>query len=299
MQGQVRTEGAPATAADLPTPLLQDVFALLDHDSLFAALSVCKSWHAAGAAAGAQEALWQRQCAARGWAADAQSALRALGEQHRQQLQRLTRQREQLQDALLQQDLQQHEFLRLAFELSQEQQELLQAHALSLEFWQAQGHAGTDWRRRYRHAYGATCHECFGITRRRTAAAGSLCVLLCRDCSASFESPQPRHRLLAASTAKRQCCLKEEGEDICCGATVGLLCSLGSGLHQGMPSLDGRLASPAELAALPHCVEPNPVNLAFSPMHLYRRLDVRRAAVAKWGSWEGVQREYRRRLTRR
>lgn len=29
-----------------------------------------------------------------------------------------------------------------------------------------------------------------------------------------------------------------------------------------------------------------------------RKLDVRRLAVARWGSWEAVQAEYRRRITR-
>jgi hypothetical protein len=52
------------------------------------------------------------------------------------------------------------------------------------------------------------------------------------------------------------------------------------------------------LAALLHCVEANPVNPAFQPMHLYRRLDARRLALARWGSWEAVQAEHRRRLTR-
>ena len=31
------------------------------------------------------------------------------------------------------------------------------------------------------------------------------------------------------------------------------------------------LLLPAELEALPRCVEPNPVNPAFTPMHLFRR----------------------------
>lgn len=59
------------------------------------------------------------------------------------------------------------------------------------------------------------------------------------------------------------------------------------------------LDAPAELAPLPKCVEPNPINPSWEPMHLYRRLDVRRAAIDRWGSWEQVAAEHRRRLTRR
>jgi hypothetical protein len=40
------------------------------------------------------------------------------------------------------------------------------------------------------------------------------------------------------------------------------------------------------------------VQAAFLPMSLYRRLDVRRTALARWGSWQAVQAERRRRLTR-
>lgn len=55
---------------------------------------------------------------------------------------------------------------------------------------------------------------------------------------------------------------------------------------------------PLDLAALPHCVEPNPINPAWQLMHLYRRLDVRRKAIERWGSWERMAAEHRRRITR-
>lgn len=55
---------------------------------------------------------------------------------------------------------------------------------------------------------------------------------------------------------------------------------------------------PPDLDPLPRCVEPNPIDPAFSPMRLYRRLDVRRVAITRWGSWEAVQAEYWRRRKR-
>lgn len=54
----------------------------------------------------------------------------------------------------------------------------------------------------------------------------------------------------------------------------------------------------SDLTPLPRCVESNPVNPAFQPMHLHRRLDVRHAAIARWGSWERVAAEHRQRITR-
>ncbi|EFN51967.1 hypothetical protein CHLNCDRAFT_139459 [Chlorella variabilis] len=122
---------------------------------------------------------------------------------------------------------------------------------------------GIDWRNWYRQQYQRSCFDCFQPTERHTLGAGTLRVRLCRACSAAYVTPRPHHRLLSASAAKRKCCLRD-----------------------------------ADLAPLPRCVDPNPVDPAFQPMHLYRRLDARRAAVDRWGSWEAAEAEHRRRLTR-
>lgn len=47
-----------------------------------------------------------------------------------------------------------------------------------------------------------------------------------------------------------------------------------------------------DLKPLPHAIAPNPVNPDFSLMHLFRRPDVVRAAIRRWGSvpamWQQV-----------
>ena len=161
---------------------------------------------------------------------------------------------------------------------------------------------GIDWRNWYRQQYQRSCFDCFQPTERHTLGAGTLRVRLCRACSAAYVTPRPHHRLLSASAAKRKCCLRDagavqregaaaraQGWDIPGGAPVAcwLWC------HPPAP-----LLPPADLAPLPRCVDPNPVDPAFQPMHLYRRLDARRAAVDRWGSWEAAEAEHRRRLTR-
>ncbi|KAI3430552.1 hypothetical protein D9Q98_005145 [Chlorella vulgaris] len=121
----------------------------------------------------------------------------------------------------------------------------------------------TDWRERYRQQYSLACYQCFQPTQRHTLAVGSLRLRLCRDCSSAAASPQDHHRLLSEAASKTFYCLKQ-----------------------------------TDLDPLPRCVEPNPIDPAFSPMRLYRRLDVRRVAITRWGSWEAVQAEYWRRRKR-
>lgn len=109
------------------------------------------------------------------------------------------------------------------------------------------GQQQQTWRQRYRQQYGRCCYDCLRPTQRHTLAAGSLRVLLCHTCSDSHASPQPWHRLVASAAAKRRYCLRD-----------------------------------SELPAR-HCVEPNPVNPAFTPMHLFRRAMPHRAC--RWRTW--------------
>lgn len=44
----------------------------------------------------------------------------------------------------------------------------------------------------------------------------------------------------------------------------------------------------ADLSALPHAVDANPVNPAFQAMQLFRRPDVARAAMRRWGGVAGM-----------
>lgn len=276
LQGQL-PGGAPGpstTAGDLPPDLLPAVLRWLDHDSLFCALQACKAWHAAGCSADAGD-LWEEQFTQRGW------------------LQRPQQQQQQVRTAG-------------GGPLAGPQQP---GGAPPPQPQQAaDGGCRVDWRRRYREHYSRCCYECFRPTERHTLLAGSLRVRLCQPCSSSHVSHRPHHRLMSATAAKQRCCLRDAGAPLSGrrvaqpvfaaqreSATVGcrrvvtpcwrllcLLCSL----------------CPADLAGLPHCVEPNPVQAAFLPMTLYRSLDVRRAALRRWGSWQVVQAERRRRLTR-
>jgi hypothetical protein len=69
-----------------------------------------------------------------------------------------------------------------------------------------------DWAAAYRRQYQRCCYDCFRPTDRRTLSAGTLRVRLCQPCSLSYVSPQPHHRLLAATEAKRRCCIRDQGE---------------------------------------------------------------------------------------
>lgn len=120
------------------------------------------------------------------------------------------------------------------------------------------------WREAYKRTYEAACYDCSQPCTRTTLGFAPLVVRLCQSCGRGYDSPRPQQRLVCKTQAKRRFCLRD-----------------------------------SDLAALRHAVEANPANPAFLPMHLYRRADVHAAAVARHGSAEAVEREYRRRLTRR
>jgi hypothetical protein len=54
----------------------------------------------------------------------------------------------------------------------------------------------------------------------------------------------------------------------------------------------------ADLAGLPHALDANPIDPAFDPMQLLRRVDVVAAAVARWGSLHSAAAEHRKRICR-
>lgn len=256
-QGQVPAAPPPAGLGDLPAELLPAVICWLDHDSLFCALQVSRAWSAAVSQAG----LWEHMCRARGWAAPSPAGAAESGHLMAPPPQRQQQQGQQgwpQQQRRQQQQGNQQERSRWQEQPSQQEPQQQQGNQ------QEEAHpAAPDWRQVYRQRYSAGCYDCFQPTSRHTLMAGSLRVRLCRSCSLGYESPRPVQRLVSATHAKRQCCLKD-----------------------------------ADLAKLPRCVEPNPANPAFAPMHLFRWLDVRRVAVERWGSWTAVQSEHRRRITR-
>ena len=122
------------------------------------------------------------------------------------------------------------------------------------------------WRDVCRRNYEAACYDCFQPCTRTTCTLGfaPLVVRLCQACARGYESPRPQQRLVCKTQAKQRFCLKD-----------------------------------SDLAPLRHAVEANPANPAFLPMHLYRQADVHAAAVARHGSADAAEREYRRRLARR
>lgn len=141
------------------------------------------------------------------------------------------------------------------------------------EAQQASGPAGSaagapataaSWQALYRERYGQACYECFGSPCGRTTLGfAPLQLRLCRACAEAYAAPQPAHRLLSKTEAKWRYCLRD-----------------------------------GDLAELHHALDTNPINPAFAPMTLYRRLDVAAAAAARWGSLEGTAAEQRRRLAR-
>ncbi len=192
LQGEVPAASAPVGLGDMPAELLPAVLCWLDHDSLFCALQVSRAWRTAAA----QPDLWEHACQARGWAPRGRAEAAEPGQPATQQNQH---QRQQdLQDRPQQQgQLQEQQWQRQQPQQPQrDQQEAAPA---------------PDWQQVYRQHYAAGCYDCFQPTTRHTLKAGSLRVRLCRSCSLGYESPRPLQRLVSATHAKRQCCLKDAG----------------------------------------------------------------------------------------
>lgn len=272
LQGQVPAAPPPAGLGDLPAELLPAVICWLDHDSLFCALQVSRAWSAAVSQAG----LWEHMCRARGWAAPSPAGAAESGHLMAPPPQRQQQQGQQgwpQQQRRQQQQGNQQERSRWQEQPSQQEPQQQQGNQ------QEEAHpAAPDWRQVYRQRYSAGCYDCFQPTSRHTLMAGSLRVRLCRSCSLGYESPRPVQRLVSATHAKRQCCLKDAGGDHggwpapagrdLMGSMLALLCK-----RQPFVPADARLLcfpACADLAKLPRCVEPNPANPAFAPMHLFR-----------------------------
>jgi hypothetical protein len=60
-------------------------------------------------------------------------------------------------------------------------------------------------------------------------------------------------------------------------------------------ALDPWCLKVTDLEGLPHAVESDPMIPVYQPFHLYRLVDVRGAAVRRWGSIAGVEEERIRR----
>lgn len=268
-QGQVPVAPPPAGLGDLPPELLPAVFFWLEHDSLFCALQVSRSWRSAGA----QPELWEQLCRARGWGPPARAGAPQAG-----------------QPAVPQPLLppQQDQRPGLDPEQSPEQQLCQQQPHLQLGHQQEEAPPlATHWRLVYRQRYAAVCYDCFQPTARHTLMAGSLRVRLCRGCSQGYESPRPAQRLMSATHAKRQCCLRDagrsQGGSPACASLSPVLHARAVLCRATKRRLHLRrmaLLAGAELATLPRCVEPDPASPAFAPMHLFRWARMRGAGRA-------------------
>ena len=108
-----------------------------------------------------------------------------------------------------------------------------------------------------RSAYAAAstvaCYDCGVPCARSTLACAPLRLRLCHECVRGYSHAAPGQRLIAATSAKFAHRLND-----------------------------------ADLASLPHALDANPIDPAFTAMRLYRRRDVRRAAAAKHGGWEAA-----------
>ena len=123
----------------------------------------------------------------------------------------------------------------------------------------------SSWQATYRHRYEESCYDCFEPCQRQTLSFGPLRVRLCRTCHSMYaEAPLPHQRLIPKTVATSRWMLKN-----------------------------------SDLVPLPFAIEPNPIDPLFSPMHLYRLTDIKRASIAKFGSMQEVNKAWHRRLTRR
>ena len=120
------------------------------------------------------------------------------------------------------------------------------------------------WKDAYQRHYESVCYDCFVPCERKTLSFAPLAVRLCQACSHGYAARQPGQRMIAKTQAKHQWCLSD-----------------------------------SDLQPLPYCVESNPINPLFQSMHLYGLIDIRTAALAKFETVEAVEKERRRRLTRR
>lgn len=143
--------------------------------------------------------------------------------------------------------------------------DLLWAQQCLLHSWDLdQGSEPETWQDAYKRHYKLSCSDCFTPCERKTLSFGPLVVRLCRACSRGYAERQPGQRLIPKTQAKQHWCLSD-----------------------------------SDLQHVRYCIEPNPINPAFSSMHLYRITDIRSAALRKFGTVEAVDKERRRRLTRR
>ena len=93
------------------------------------------------------------------------------------------------------------------------------------------------------------CHDCGAPTRRKTVNTAPLVVRLCFECARGYNHTRASQRLQPKSSALFEWRLR-----------------------------------PVDLETLPHAVDVNPISPNFAPMRLFRRRDVRGAAVARWGA---------------
>ena len=130
------------------------------------------------------------------------------------------------------------------------------------------GAAVHDPKRRYQQAVQGVCFDCrrMGVHASRlrvpqsVPVAARLVVRLCDDCRESYRHATPQQRLITHGTAQFRF----------------------------------RLRLDKDLAPLPSCLAPNPVDDRFVLMRLSRLSTVRCAAIRRWGSEDVVLRHMRR-----
>ncbi|CAD7695895.1 unnamed protein product [Ostreobium quekettii] len=112
------------------------------------------------------------------------------------------------------------------------------------------------WRDKYIAAYQSSCYDCFSPTLRQTIVNAPLRLQLCSDCWSGYEGARPGQRLATKKEAKWAFRLRD-----------------------------------ADLEGLPYASDVNIVHVNFTSMTLFRRADLRRVALRRWGGEEGFLKE--------
>lgn len=117
---------------------------------------------------------------------------------------------------------------------------------------------------------------------------------LCVSCQQSFERILSWHRLIPKREAQRSIIAQKKREK----EKATKACSEGGLTLCASATCRRYVLRETDIATLPRAVDANPIAFSFNPMSLYRKLDVRRAAIQRHGSFTAVCAAHRRNLIR-
>ena len=118
-----------------------------------------------------------------------------------------------------------------------------------------------------------------------------VCAFACYDCREMRDAldPAPRAPRTTAGTLRVRLC-------VTCSRGYARWRPTGQRLVTATAAKERYGLRPADLAGFRYGLDTNPVDPGFAPMKLYRRMDARTAAMARWGSGEALEAELRKRM---